>query len=84
VTKTELGDLVLVGKELDPKLAGLIGSAASSNDDAISDLTSVSLGAATEVAALARERDFGNCGDSDGGSGSDAAGESADEGILFV
>ena len=42
------------------------------------------MGAATEVAALARERGFGNCGDSDGGSGSDAAGESDEEGILFV
>ena len=41
VTKTELGDLVLVGKEMDPKLAGLIGSAASGNGDTISELTSI-------------------------------------------
>ena len=41
VTKTELGDLVLVGQEMDPKLAGLIGSAAPGNDGTISDITSV-------------------------------------------
>ena len=40
VTKTELGDLVLVGQEMDLKLAGLIGSAAPGNDDTISDITS--------------------------------------------
>lgn len=41
VTKTHRGDLVLVGREMDPKLAGLYGPAASANDETISDVTSV-------------------------------------------
>ena len=85
VTKTELGDLVLVGKEMDPKLAGLLGSAASGNDDTISDLTSVSFGTPSEVASLPEERGLeGGSGDydSDGRDG-DSDGES-EPGLSFA
>ena len=52
VTKTELGDLVLVGQEMDPKLAGILGSAAPGNEDTISDLTSATFETMTETLSL--------------------------------